>query len=182
MDASNEPSQLDLDLATARVWNMLLEDDDDETGKTCEQELFDSSNYVSRMRTLVFNSHLENSSSRDNNDDVELDKNMNEILDGLDRFVKTNTQLASYKSKNDEILERLIREDALAASSGNVPEVFEISDIEIEPVKVTKKPESTKIPEKVVEIRDEKPKDEPKISETKPPINSSIYFLNLDLS
>lgn len=178
MDELNNPSQLDLDLATARVWNLLLDDDDGETDKTCEQELFDSRNYVSRMRTLVFNSHLDKSSSRDNDNDVELDKNMNEILDGLDRFVKTNTQLASYKSENDEILERLIREDALAASSGHVPEVLEISDIEIESVGV-KNPESTKIPEKVVEIRDEKPKEEPNISETKPPINSSIYFLNI---
>lgn len=124
----NKLSEIDLNYSTSKLWNFLLEDNVAE--KFCDDEKFDSDNYVSRMKTLVLSGGVGLHSSLDH------DENMNKFLTGLDRLVKTNSDLSKYKSERSDVLSRLIREDAAEfrspASSSRVMEVLEISDNDFE--------------------------------------------------
>lgn len=123
----NKLSEIDLNYSTSKLWNFLLEDNVAE--KFCDDEKFDSDNYVSRMKTLVLSSTGLNRLNHD--------ENMNKLLNGLERLVKTNSDISKYTSERADVLSRLIREDAAecrspASFSSRVMEVLEISDNDIE--------------------------------------------------
>lgn len=145
-------SEANLIYATAKLWNDVLGDlrastSNDDQSSSFVNEMFDSDSYVSRMRTLVLNSDLDTQGT-------ETDQTTRDLLIGLDRLIKQNSQIAYYTNDHEQTLARLLKKNSNEQST-DVMEVLDITSNLVDPETLDKDQKPTD-PSPVINIETEK--------------------------